>query len=852
MEIPLKSLLGKLNSLTKGNLEAAIHLCMSKRQSVVELEHWLIKLLEQDSSAICLMLEYFKIDHADLLKKLYYLQYQVKGEHSAVPSLAKSLVETIEDSWFLASVEFNATEINSGHVFLAILANLSSLDSSIGKLLNKVDVQLAKTKLNDILKNCPEIKRSNSVFSVNNNPNSALAVFTNDLIEAAHKKTLDRAIGRENELNQIIDILCRRKQNNPVLVGEAGVGKTAIIEELAYRIAEGLVPDTLKKASLKTLDLAALQAGANIKGEFEQRLKNIISEIKNSPEKVILFIDEVHNIVGAGVAGQNDAANLLKPELARGEISVIGATTWSEYKKYFEKDSALNRRFQLIKVKEPSEMEAIAIARNAAELLEVHHGVKILDQAIEASVKLSSRYMTNMQLPDKAISLLDSACTRVRLGQAIPPLELQQLKEQISLLDQHIKRINSENQGQNSELEVTLTSERSELSEQYQQDYSSWQQKLGIINDLKLLKKEADPAKYQLKSAELKSLNDQKNDTVYEHVDRNIIADILSNWTGIPIPIDQTAKSELESLLTLDQKIQGRVIGQDHGVKKIVQSIRVAKANMSDPRKPIGVFLLVGESGVGKTETALSLAEAIYGTERKIITINMSEYKEAHKVSSLIGSPPGYVGYGEGGRLTEQVRRNPYSVLLLDEMEKAHPDVQELFLQVFDKGSLTDSEGLEINFKNLIIIMTSNLGARKIAEYCKKNKEIKIEELSQLIKESLLDSFKPEFLGRINVIPYLSLSDDMLHQIIEIQLNKIKHRLQENYKIEFSWNQEVINKIVADCKNSKIGARIIEHTISDNILPDLSIKLLESTASGNISKLVSLDIVDGMFDIQFA
>lgn len=731
-----------------------------------------------------------------------------------------------------------------------MLASLSSLDSSISKLLNKIDLPLAKTKLNDILKNCSETKKSDGTFVVNN-PNSALAVFTNDLIEAANKKTLDRAIGRENELNQIIDILCRRKQNNPVLVGEAGVGKTAIIEELAYRIAEGLVPDTLKKASLKTLDLAALQAGANIKGEFEQRLKNIISEIKKSPEKVILFIDEVHNIVGAGNSGQNDAANLLKPELARGEISVIGATTWSEYKKYFEKDSALNRRFQLIKVKEPSEAEAIAIARNAAELLEAHHGVKILDQAIEASVKLSSRYMTNMQLPDKAISLLDSACTKVRLQQALPPLELQQLKEKISLLDQHIKRLNSENQGQSSESEIKLISERSELSEQYQQNYDSWQQKLGIINDLKLLKKETDPAKYQLKSAELKSLNDQKNDIVYEHVDRNIIADILSNWTGIPIPIDQTAKNELESLLTLDQKIQGRVIGQDHGVKKIVQSIRVAKANMSDPRKPIGVFLLVGESGVGKTETALSLAEAIYGTERKIITINMSEYKEAHKVSSLIGSPPGYVGYGEGGRLTEQVRRNPYSVLLLDEMEKAHPDVQELFLQVFDKGSLTDSEGLEINFKNLIIIMTSNLGARKIGEYCKKKKKINIEELSQLIKEGLLDSFKPEFLGRINVIPYLSLSDDMLHQIIEIQLNKIKRRLQEHYKIEFSWDQEVINKIVADCKNSKIGARIIEHTISDNILPDLSIKLLEATASGNIPKSVSLNAVEGAFDIRF-
>lgn len=852
MEISLKSLLGKLNPLTKNDLEAAISLCMSKRHSVVELEHWLIKLLEQDSSAIRLILEYFSVDVAQILKELNYVQYRITAApNNTVPSLARSLVETMENSWLIASLDFNDREIHSGHLFLAVLTNLSSLDLNrdISKLFDAVDLQLVKNNFSEILKNCIEVK--NSGATVINKGNSALAVFTSDLVEAAHKKTLDRAIGRESELSQIIDILCRRKQNNPILVGEAGVGKTAIVEELAFRIAEGLVPEALKNASLKVLDLAALQAGANIKGEFEQRLKNILSEIKNATNKVILFIDEVHNIVGAGNSGQNDAANLLKPELARGEISVIGATTWSEYKRYFEKDSALNRRFQLIKVKEPSEEEAMAIARNAAELLEKHHGINILEQSIEAAVKLSSRYITNMQLPDKAISLLDSACTRVRLQQSIPSLELQQLKETLSLFDQRIRRLNSENHGMQDALELDLISRREKLAQQYQQTCAIWQQQLEIVNDLKRLKRESNLTDYQLKYLALQELNDQKVNIVHEHVDHDIIANIISAMTGIPIPVNQTAKSELEELLNLDQKLQKRVVGQNHGIKKIVQNIRIAKANMSDPRKPIGVFFLVGESGVGKTETALSLAEAIYGTERKIITINMSEYKEAHKVSSLIGSPPGYVGYGEGGKLTEQVRRNPYSVLLLDEMEKAHPDVQELFLQVFDKGSLTDSEGLEINFKNLIIIMTSNLGARKIGEYCQKNKEIDIEELSFSIKESLLGSFKPEFLGRVNVIPYLSLNDEMLRQIIEIQLNKIRVRVKEHYKADFSYSQEVVDSLAASSRTSKIGARIIEHTISDSILPDLSINLLEAVSLGKIPKLVMLEVAHDKFIVQF-
>ena len=853
MDIALKPLLSKLNLLTRSSLEASIHFCMSKKRNVVELEHWLIKLLEDKKSAINAIFEHFSIDKAEVLRKLYASQCSLLSNHNGVPSFSRPVVDVMKDGLLLASAEFDAPYIHSGHLFLVVLTNLPSLALSpeLGNILNKIDLKSLKDNFEQILKSCEETRNTDQQANISSN--SALGSFTTDLVDAAKKNLLDRAIGRNGELNQVIDILCRRKQNNPILVGEAGVGKTAIVEELAHRINEGIVPDMLKGISLKVLDLAALQAGASIKGEFEQRLKNIINEIKKSSGKVILFIDEVHNIIGAGSggSGQNDAANLLKPELARGEIRVIGATTWGEYKKYFEKDAALNRRFQLIKVKEPTEEEAINIARSVTGLLETHHGVRIQDQAVEAAVKLSSRYLTGMQLPDKAISLLDSACTRVKLEQSVAPLELQQDQEKIQLLDQYIKRLQLEHLHDNYELKGKLVEQKSEIEKQYQQFYNSWQKKLYVIKELEKLGNVEQRENYLAKMAELKNLNSDSKPEVHLQVDTNVIASILSAWTGIPIPADDTIKNDLESLLNLDKKILSRVIGQNHGVKKIAQNIKIAKANMSDPRKPIGVFLLIGESGVGKTETALSVAEAIYGHERRIITINMSEYKEAHKISTLIGSPPGYVGYGEGGKLTEQVRRNPYSVILLDEMEKAHPDVQELFLQVFDKGTLTDSEGIEINFKNSIIIMTSNAGAKKINEFCHKNKKLDIEELTAHIKESLLGIFKPEFLGRINVIPYLSLDNKMLKEIIRLQFNKIERRLSENYKAAFTYTKEATDKILANCKSSKIGARVIEHIISDHILPDLSVQLLEAMSTGNLPKLVELKVEEDKFCFGF-
>lgn len=841
MDIALRPLLTKLNNDTKAALEAAVHFCVAKKKSTVNLEDWLIQICSKENLAIISIFSYYNIDLRIVLKELHSSQFISRDESVTVPSLSREIVDISHDAWMLASIEFNCSNINSGHILLSVLHNLLNLGlhKDLVNILKNINIHELKANFLTIIKDSAEAKASEVISNTAVNKNTgALESFTTDLIKAAQNKKVDRAIGRKSEVNQVIDVLCRRKQNNPILVGEAGVGKTAIVEELAYRISEGSVPDTLKDVSLRVLDLTSLQAGASIKGEFEQRLKNLINEIKQSPKKVLLFIDEIHNLigVGSGSAGQNDAANLLKPELARGDIYVIGATTWAEYKKYFEKDTALARRFQLIKVKEPSQEEAVFITRNVANILEKHHGIPILDQAIEEAVKLTSRYLINLFLPDKAISLLDSACTKVKLELAVPPVQIQKTQEKICLIEQHIKRLQEEKLvGDQIEIEA-LKADKAALENEYNNQYKIWENKTKLIKELEKLKSENLENKEELYSKKRSELLDllHEKPTVYENVNAEVIADILSNWTGIPIPSSGTVKNDINSLIVLDKIAQEKVIGQDHAIQKIIQSIKISKANIADPKKPIGVFLLVGSSGVGKTETALSIAEAMYGDVQKVITINMSEYKEPHKISSLIGSPPGYVGYGEGGKLTEKVRRNPYSVVLLDEIEKSHSDVQELFLQVFDKGILTDSEGIDVNFKNTIIIMTSNLGASKIREYCEQNKKLNIEELNSYINDALLKVFKPEFLGRVNVIPYLPLSDQILEKIISLQLAKIEDRIKENYKAKFTYNNEIIAKIIDHCKSTLIGARAIEHIISNEILPNLAIQLLEVANNNKI------------------
>jgi type VI secretion system protein VasG len=908
MRVDTKSLIKKLDPLSLKALEAAINLAVSQKMSEVGVEHWCYKIASEDSPFRKLLTK-GGVQPDDFLKSITQEACYSRGTHQGVPSLSAGLTTLIHDAWMLASVDFASQEINSGHILIALVSSGFGLNALARALLK----ELSANQLKSELKALSESKGA----SVPMEESGALGRFTVDLLYLAKTGRLDRAVGRNRELTQVVDILCRRKQNNPILVGESGVGKTAIVEELAFCMLEGKVPAALKGASLRSLDFASLQAGASVQGEFESRVKDLLEALQKST-KVILFIDEIHNFLGSSGKAA-DAANLLKPALSKG-LSVIGATTWAEYKKSFEKDAALTRRFQLVKVLEPSESAALDIMRKCSSVLEKHHKVAIEDSALESAVSLSVRYMNHARLPDKAIALLDSACTRIRLQHSMPPLFVRDLKEQIEINKLLLARLERELHVDAAKKE-TLVESIAALEAQHDVELNLWQRQVELIKELVESRKKGILELYFKQQKDLLELQ-TGNIALYESVNKAVIADILSEWTGIPI----STKENLEELLSLDAKVRQRVIGQDHSIELILDTIRISKAKLANPKKPIGVFLLVGESGVGKTETALSLAEAVYGHESKIVTINMSEYKEGHKVASLIGSPPGYVGYGEGGRLTEAVRRNPYSVILLDEIEKAHPNVQDLFLQVFDKGTLTDSEGVEVDFKNTLIILTSNLGSKLIRDFCSKireeeeleeeessqqaqsaesselhnkeaqtkaeedvdqnepfkseqtlesqdeggevgaqipkedleGKQIKeitpesMEVLSQMLQAELLKSLKPEFLGRLTVVPYMSLTKEILEGIIKLQLSKLAKLLKDNYGAELTCTNEALEKILAASKISPIGARQIEKIIAQEILPDLSIAILEVTSKGMTFGKVELSIKEGEFAIGIA
>jgi type VI secretion system protein VasG len=947
MKLSIKALISKFDKQSTQCLENAVKLCVNKKVATVEIEHWILTFLQAKDSVFYKILDESGINLIEFLDALQITFAGLENRStSQTPSFSKPLTNLFHDSWMIASVEYSAGIVSSGHILMTILKNYEAFGLSfrLKNILKDIDV----AQVHQALEKLHTEGKAEQVYN-STQGESALLKFTTDLTAQAKAAKLDRAIGRTSEINQIIDVLCRRKQNNPIIVGEAGVGKTAIIEELAVNIANNNIPDSLKNASIKILDLAALTAGASVKGEFEDRLKQIIKEVKTAPNQIILFIDEIHNMLGAGsaTAGQNDAANLLKPELAKGELKVIGATTWAEYKKFFEKDAALNRRFQVIKVSEPTEQEAIQIVKNTANLLETHHNVQILDSAIISAVKLSIRYLSHLRLPDKAITLLDSACSKVRLMHNVSPVSLSNLEEQLRLLKVDLERCKKNFMDLEANNRVAdLVNTIQEKEQYYKKQKDLHVQKVQVASEMKMMdvsQKEEYFAKKQI----LASMDLDSEMCIYPYVNKEVIADVLSDWTNIPIKSANT-EEEVAELLSLDAKIKQRVIGQDHAVDKIVQTIQISKANMGDERKPIGVFFLVGESGTGKTETALSIAETIYKHENKMITINMSEYKEAHKISTLIGSPPGYVGYGEGGRLTEAVRKNPYSVILLDEIEKAHSDVQDLFLQVFDKGMLKDSEGVQIDFKNTIIIMTSNAGAKKIGEFCKskskekevndnvnssdaeisgeegkaktqetntnqlkdntlndENSEIELEaeeqsdalseqeklehteidknfsqekqedsshlkcpndkqneqemtyltdeellDLKEIIDAELLKHFKPEFLGRVVTLPYVSLTDNILKHILKLQFAKINKKLTTFYNATFVYDDEASNFIIDFCKNSVIGARAIEQMIQTEILPDLSLALLDLSAKQRTFKQVSLSYSGGAFSLN--
>ena len=810
---------------------------------------------------------------------------KLRTGNARAPSLSPDIVSWLREAWIVASLEAGVGRIRSAHMLVALLADESLARIVQGSCPTLAALQVASIRgnLTELAAGSDEAAQADTGASSAGTPGAGatadgapraggpLEQFCTDLTAQAKAGKIDPILGRDSEIRQMVDILTRRRQNNPILTGEPGVGKTAVVEGLALRIAAGEVPDALKGVRLVSLDLGLLQAGAGVKGEFENRLKGVIDAVKSSPTPIVMFIDEAHTLIGAGgQAGQNDAANLLKPALARGELRCVAATTWAEYKKYFEKDAALTRRFQVVKVEEPSEPLAAAMLRGLVATLEKHHGVRILDEAVEDAVKLSARFIPSRQLPDKGVSLLDTACARVAMSQAAVPAPVEDRTRRLALVATELAALERESAtgADHAARREALLADQAQAQTELEALNARWAQEkelVGRIRDLRLRAETASlkllPADAAAPAEDLTALQQELAQTnvalhqlqgeeplVHPVVDGQAVAEVVATWTGIPV--GRMVSDEIKSVLVLKDRLMERVVGQDHALAAIAQAIQTSRAGLTDPRKPIGVFMMAGTSGVGKTETALAVAELLYGGEQNLTVINMSEFKEEHKVSLLMGSPPGYVGYGEGGVLTEAVRRRPYSVVLLDEMEKAHPGVQDVFYQVFDKGAMKDGEGRDIDFRNCVIIMTSNAGTDTIAKLCA-DPELtpEPEQLREALQPDLLKSFKPAFLGRCNVVIYYPLRDEILRRICLLKLRSIGRRVQENYGTPFTFDDSVPDSIVARCREVESGARNIDNIISRTLLPELSGQLLTRMSSGDkIAKVhVGMDAASGGF-----
>ena len=879
MDLDVKTLIARMNPICRLALQEAAQLCVSQTNFYVEIEHFLSKLVQVERSDLGEILKAYDIKLASFSAQLTGAIEGFKRGAGRTPTFAPLLPKLLQEAWLVSSLELKEESIRSGGILLALLDNKQLREAIIEStpILEEVPISQLKADLKSLVnftvevvknkgkQNCsPENKGQNEnkagrseadAISKLKKAGQALEKFTLNVSEEAQKGTLDDIIGRDLELAQAIDILMRRRQNNPLLIGDPGVGKTALVEALANAVARGDVPPTLSNIEVRSLDLGLLQAGAGVRGEFEERLKSVIDDVKKSPVPIILFIDEAHTLIGAGgTAGQGDAANLLKPALARGELRTIGATTWSEYKKYIEKDAALARRFQLVHVKEPEPEVAVSMLRGVAPSLEKHHGVLILESGLKEAVALSSRYIVGRQLPDKAISVLDTACSRVAIAQNSKPLALQGLSHQLIILKSEFDRILKEQQiGKADESQINevadeiskLENEKLELEARYNSEKELVKKVIALRGKLNRSldgQLPSDEDRQQLDSLQLQLDNIQENQPMVPvQVDGSVIADVISGWTGIPV--GKMVSDEIKSIINLGSHMSEYIIGQSDAISEISKRIQTARANLNEPGKPTGVFLLVGPSGVGKTETAIALADLLYGGEEKMITINMSEYQEAHTVAGLKGAPPGYVGYGSGGVLTEAVRRNPYSVILLDEFEKAHPDVGELFYQVFDKGMLEDSEGQEVNFKNSLIIMTSNLGAEAIIDACiERPDRPSSQELIDLIRPHLQSHFKAALLGRMSVIPYLPLNNEEYGKIVEIKLAKIKTRIMDRYNASLSYNSDVVERIVASCEEIESGARVVDRILNQTLLPGLSGEVLDKIATGDSFQNIKISL----------
>jgi len=901
-EIQRTSLFEKLNNVGYKSLEGATVFCKLRGNPYVELVHWFRQMLQYDNSDLFFIVRHFSIDSSRLTADMIGYLDRLPGGASSISDLSSRIDELMEQAWLYTTLFFKDIKIRTGYLIIAALKTKSLTNEIYG-----ISSEFKKLKVDELIDSFRVIvKNSNENYLSSSDDTAAIGAgaapgesseavapammgkqealkkYAINLTERAKKGEIDPVLGRDQEIRQIVDILMRRRQNNPILTGDAGVGKTAVVDGLALRIAKGDVPPPLKNVSIRVLDIGLLQAGASMKGEFENRLRQVIEEVQASEHPIILFIDEAHTLIGAGgVAGTGDAANLLKPALARGQLRTIAATTWGEYKKHIEKDPALTRRFQVVKIDEPTEEKALLMMRGIAAPFEKHHKVLLLDEALEAAVKLSHRYISGRQLPDKAVSLIDTACARVAVSQyAVPPAvensrrKIETLETELGIVDRETS-VGYDHDSRREEILKKIDAAKSELRVLEE----NWQKEKALVDEILELRKhlrihgekvdnlsspelsaeKVETGKKKSAKAALKSKDNSKsamlanlkriqarleklqgeNPLILPAVDANVIGAVISDWTGIPA--GRMVKDEISSVIKLSDTLEKRVIGQRHAIDAITKRIQTSRAGMGNPGRPIGVFMLVGPSGVGKTESALALAEALYGGEHNLITINMSEFQEAYTVSTLKGAPPGYVGYGEGGVLTEAVRRKPYSVILLDEVEKAHHDVHEIFYQVFDKGMMEDGEGREIDFKNTVILLTTNVGSDLIMNMCKDPEIIpEYEALEKALRQPLLKVFPAAFLGRLSVVPYYPISDGMLSAIIKLQLSKIKARMAEDKGIQFVYDDSVIKQIAKKCTEFESGARMVDAILTHNILPEISNKYLMCLSAGKEIKKVTV------------
>jgi type VI secretion system protein VasG len=907
-EIKRVVLFGKLNPLAYKAIEGATVFCKLRSNPYVEIEHWLQQILQAPDSDLHRIVRHFELDGSRLAGDLTAALDRLPRGASSISDLSTLVESAVERAWVFGTLMFGESQVRTGHLVVGMLKTPSLRNAllAISRQFERVKADLLTDEFGKIVAGSPEEgqratdggqlagvspgEASAAMGPAQMGKQEALQRFSIDLTEKARKGELDPILGRDTEIRQIVDILMRRRQNNPILTGEAGVGKTAVVEGFAQRLAAGDVPPALKDVVLRTLDIGLLQAGASMKGEFEQRLRQVIEEVQASPKPIVLFIDEAHTLIGAGgAAGTGDAANLMKPALARGTLRTIAATTWSEYKKYFEKDPALTRRFQVIQVDEPSEEKTILMMRGMASVMEKHHRVQLLDEALESAVRLSHRYIPARQLPDKAVSLLDTSCARVAISQHATPPELEDSRHRIDALNIELEIVAREKvvgldvAEREADIDVKLKAEKERLAqveERWRAEQELVEQILAIREQLRTTvgKVDTEPASEKPPAAaakaapvtEPKAATESPDDLrtklrslqaklaalqgerplILPSVDAHAVASVVADWTGIPV--GRMVKNEIEAVLKLGDTLNERVVGQRHALDMIARRVQTSRARLDNPNKPIGVFMLCGPSGVGKTETGLALAESLYGGEQNIITINMSEFQEAHTVSTLKGAPPGYVGFGEGGILTEAVRRKPYSVVLLDEVEKAHPDVHEMFFQIFDKGWMEDSEGRYIDFKNTLILLTSNVGTDLVMSLCKDPELMpEAEAIAKALREPLLKVFPPALLGRLVVIPYYPLGDEVLGSIIRLQLKRIGKRIAENHRIPFTFDDEVVKVIASRCTEVESGARLVDAILTNTVLPRISQEFLTRMTEGKKAERVQVSIDKGEFAYGF-